>query len=71
MNYYHRELYQKYMVKMHGNFKDHLVIKTVTIKEFFNVNMYVPVLTCIYLLFFFLYIEFILNKAMSQQTVDK
>ena len=53
MNYYHRELYQKYMVKMHGNFKEHLVIKTVTIKEFFNVNMYVPVLTCIYLLFFF------------------
>ena len=54
MNYYHRELYQKYMVKMHGNFKEHLVMRTVTIKKkVFNVNMYVCVLTCIYLLFFF------------------
>lgn len=53
MNYYHRELYPKYMVKMQDNFKEHQVIKTVTIKEFFNVNMYVCVLTCIYLLFFF------------------
>ena len=55
MNYYHRELYPKYMVKMQDNFKEHQVIKTVTIKEFFNVNMYVCVLTCIYLLFFFFF----------------
>ena len=53
MNYYHRELYPKYMVKMQDNFKEHQVMRTVTIKEFFNVNMYVLVLTCIYLLFFF------------------
>ena len=57
MNYYHRELYPKYMVKMHGNFKEHQVMRTVTIKKkVFNVNMYVCVLTCIYLLFFFFFV---------------
>ena len=60
MNYYHRELYPKYMVKMQDNFKEHLVMRTVTIKKkVFNVNMYVCVLTCIYLLFFFLYTIYI------------